>query len=171
MAKKKTRKRAGGAKRRRSSGARSLSGVSVEALRAELDRRLGDLEARRSDLTAELEEVEEEIASIGASVGVGTKQRSTGGARRGRPRSKPRKKTAAGGRRGGGRRPRNDMNLVDALSGVLKNKTLGVTEMSEAVQKAGYKTSSPNFRTIVNQTLIKNPDRFKRVARGQYTAK
>lgn len=171
MAKKKTRRRAG-AGTRRSGGTRGLSGVSVEALRAELDRRLGDLETRRSELVAELEEVENEIESIGQSAGVGASApRARTRGRRGRPRSAPRTTGGGGGRRGGGRRPRNEMNLVDALHGVLKGTTMGVTEMSEAVQKAGYRTSSPNFRTIVNQTLIKNPDRFKRVARGQYTAK
>lgn len=62
------------------------------------------------------------------------------------------------------------MNLVEALVKLLKGRTMSVTEMTAAVQKAGYKTTSPNFRTIVNQTLIKS-DRFKKVARGQYTAK
>ena len=38
----------------------------------------------------------------------------------------------------------------------------------DAVQRNGYRTTSPNFRTIVNQTLIKHTDRFKRVSRGQY---
>lgn len=47
---------------------------------------------------------------------------------------------------------------------------MDVTSIAEQVQKAGYQTSSPNFRTIVNQALISS-GRFKRVARGQYTAK
>ena len=80
--------------------------------------------------------------------------------------------TKLGGRIQGGlrRRPRNEMNLADALAKVLRNATMGVTEVAEAVQKAGYQTTSPNFRTIVNQTLIKD-SRFKKVSRGQYTAK
>jgi len=77
----------------------------------------------------------------------------------------------AGARRGGGKRPRNEMSLVDSLHGVLKNKQMGVSELAEAVQNAGYKTTSPNFRTIVNQALINNTDRFKRVQRGLYTTK
>ncbi len=67
-------------------------------------------------------------------------------------------------------RPRNDMNLVEALRKVLNGKTMGVTQVSEVVQKAGYKTFAANFRTIVNQTLIKNRKIFKKVSRGQYTA-
>jgi hypothetical protein len=62
------------------------------------------------------------------------------------------------------------MNLIEALGKVLDGKTMSVTEVSEAVQKAGYKTTSPSFRTIVNQTLI-NSGKFKRVERGKYTAK
>ena len=62
------------------------------------------------------------------------------------------------------------MNLVEALQKTLKGKTMGVTEVTEAVQKNGYKTSAANFRTIVNQTLIKHPKTFKKIARGQYSA-
>jgi hypothetical protein len=76
----------------------------------------------------------------------------------------------AGGGVTGRTRPKNEMHLVDALAKVLDGKTMSVTDVSAAVQKAGYKTTSPSFRTIVNQTLI-NSGRFKRVERGQYTAK
>lgn len=68
------------------------------------------------------------------------------------------------------RRPRNDLTLVDALIKAIKGKTLGVSEIVDAVQKEGYRTTSPNFRTIVNQTLINNPA-FKRVSRGKYAVK
>lgn len=74
---------------------------------------------------------------------------------------------SAGGVR---RRARNDSNLVDALHKVLTGAVMGVTEVAGAVQQAGYRTTSPNFRTIVNQALIKDK-RFKRVGRGKYTAK
>ena len=63
------------------------------------------------------------------------------------------------------------MNLVDSLAKVLKSKTLSVTEATEAVQKAGYLTTAANFRTIVNQALIRETKVFKKVSRGQYTAK
>ena len=67
-------------------------------------------------------------------------------------------------------RPKNDQNLSDALVGVLSGQVMGVSEVADAVQKAGYKTSSDNFRVIVNQTLLRDK-RIKKVARGQYTAK
>jgi len=127
----------------------SLSELPVATLQAEIqrrERRLRTLQRRREKLLADLDDLDREIADIGGSLN---------------------------GRRGGGGgiRPRNTMNLVDALHQVLSGQTMSVTEAAEAVQQAGYQTSSDNFRTIVNQALISNPDRFKRVARGQYTAK
>jgi hypothetical protein len=83
--------------------------------------------------------------------------------------------TANGGSNGharwsGGRtRARNEVNLIDALAETLKGKTMSVTEVAEAVQKNGYKTTSPNFRTMVNAALL-NKKRFKRIERGRYTA-
>jgi hypothetical protein len=72
------------------------------------------------------------------------------------------------GRAGG--RPRNEMTLNDALERALKGKTLSVNEAAEAVQKAGYRTSSRSFRVQVNVALIKG-GKFKRVGRGQYALK
>jgi hypothetical protein len=46
---------------------------------------------------------------------------------------------------------------------------MSVTQATQKVQDAGYKTTAANFRTIVNQTLIRD-NRFKRVSRGQYTS-
>jgi hypothetical protein len=54
---------------------------------------------------------------------------------------------------------------------VLSGNSLSVSDVAEAVQKAGYKTSSPNFRTIVNQALLANKNLFRKVERGVYTAK
>ena len=65
----------------------------------------------------------------------------------------------------------NKSNLVDALAATLKGRELGVTEIAYAVVKDGYKTTAANFRTIVNQTLIRFPDRFKKARRGVYTSK
>ncbi|MEL6311777.1 MAG: hypothetical protein AAFQ17_05320, partial [Pseudomonadota bacterium] len=65
--------------------------------------------------------------------------------------------TAVVGIEPGRKRPRNAENLVEAMRRVLSGTELTVTELSEAVQAAGYVTTSPNFRTIVNQTLIKFP--------------
>ena len=76
----------------------------------------------------------------------------------------------SGGEPGVRVRPRNTVNLVEALSKVLTNKTMSVSQVAEAVQRAGYQTYAANFRTIVNQTLLKHKKLFKKVSRGQYTA-
>lgn len=140
----------------------SLRRFAVLDLAAELQRRqseLPQLKVRRDELAAELEQVD---AAIAALSGGGSGGRSAGRAARGTG--------AASGRGGGGRkRPKNDSNLPDALAKVLNGKTMSVIEAADAVQKAGYKTNSANFRTMVNIALL-NKKRFKRVERGQYTA-
>lgn len=70
----------------------------------------------------------------------------------------------------GRKRPRNESNLIEVLAAVLKGKTMGVAEAMEAVQTAGYRSSSPNFKAMVNGSLIKKKY-FRRVERGRYTAK
>jgi hypothetical protein len=169
MAKKrKSKKRAASRKKvRRTRRARGgLKSASLADLHAELERReraVQKLAARHDVLLRELEEVEREI-------------RANGGVPAGRRRG-PGRPPKVGGiramthRAGVRRRPRNKMNLVDALHKVLKGQTMSVTDVSEAVQKAGYKTTSDNFRTIVNQALINNTDKFKKIDRGRYTAK
>jgi hypothetical protein len=124
---------------------RSLAVLSVSELQAEISRRqrgVSRLVARRDRLVAKVRALEAEIVEAGGTLGGGL----------------------------GRKRPKNDMNLVQALSKALDGKTMSVTEVAEAVQRQGYKTTSPSFRTIVNQTLI-NSGKFRRVSRGQYTAK
>lgn len=121
----------------------SLGEMSLEELQSEIrrrERRQKTLQRKREKLLDQVREVESELAELGAA--------QLGGSRR---------------------RARNDQNLADALVDLLKDQTLNVTSIAEEVQRAGYRTTSPNFRTIVNQTLIKD-DRFKRVGRGLYTA-
>jgi hypothetical protein len=141
-----------GSKRRRKTGRAGLLAVSTSALEAELARRaseIGRLQKDRANAQARLDEIDERLGVLGSAGGTGATRRRRGG--------------------GGGRRPRNEMNLADSLASVLRGRKLSVTDLTEEVQKAGYRTSSPNFRTIVNQTLIKDPKRFKRVSRGVYT--
>lgn len=147
------------AKKRKKTGSSrtNLSKISTAALQSELERRegeLGELEAYRDELLAELKEVERDLKDLGAVVSSVARATRTG---------------TRGPRAGGGKRPRNKMNLEEALAKVLRNKTMGVSEVAEAVQKAGYKTTSPNFRTIVNQTLLKSK-LIKKLSRGAYTA-
>lgn len=122
--------------------------MSVADLQREIARRqrsVGTLERRRAKLLKKLSALEAQIAAYGGSV-KGT------------------------GRAAGGTRPKNELSLVDALAKALKGKTMSVVEAGEAVKKAGYKTNAANFRTMVNIALIKS-GKFKRMERGQYTAK
>ncbi len=138
-----------------------LSGVSTQALKAELDRRsaaVGELAAKRDEIDLQIRALMSELGGGGKG---SNKSRKAPAAKRG-------KRTAAEPA-SGRKRFQNEMNLVDSLRGLLKGKSMGVSEITDAVQKAGYQTTSPNFRTIVNQTLIKS-GKFKKVARGQYTA-
>jgi hypothetical protein len=120
----------------------------VAEINRELARRqraVAALERRRSKLLKRVAEIDAEIIANGGAAG----------------------KWSMGGRK----RPKNTVQLLDALKDVLKGKTMSVTDAAEAVQRAGYQTSSANFRTIVNQTLINNIKKhFKRTGRGMYTA-
>jgi hypothetical protein len=134
--------------KRATKAGRGLKSVSSQALEAELRRRergVGKLVRRHARLVEQASELEALIRSEGGSIGYAP-------------------------RNGVRRRPRNESNLIDALAGVLKGTVMSVTDVAEAVQRAGYKTTSDNFRTIVNQALIKS-EKFKKVGRGQYTTK
>lgn len=134
-----------------------LAHLSMNELRAELARRARaaqSLQRKRAKLVTKLNALDERIRDLGLNAGI-----HTNGVRTGRVGAVP-----------GRKRARNETNLAEALAKVLKGKTMGVTEVAEAVQKAGYQTTAANFRTIVNQCLIKNNKMFKKVERGQYTA-
>ena len=127
-----------------SSGA-DLGSISTEALARELANRqkvIEKLRKRRERLVAQLHQVEADLHTFGGALGL------------------------ANGRV----RARNTQSLADALADLLKNKVMSVTEAADAVRAAGYQTTSANFRTIVNQTLIKD-ERFENVSRGKYKAR
>ena len=63
------------------------------------------------------------------------------------------------------------IRLSEALQKVLKGRTLSVTDAVKAAVKAGYKTKSKNLGVMVNQALLMHTDKFRKVSRGQYTAR
>jgi len=142
----------------------NLSRLSTREIQAEIERRQAEAEAIRSQRDAiarQVEELDRQIINLGGDVGSRK--------RRGRPRgSKNKVKGAATGK--GSRRGRRG-GLADVLHGLLQGKTMSVPEMAKAAKKAGHKTKSKNFRTVVGLALINNRKMFKRVSRGQYTAK
>ena len=163
-----TRKKAG-----RRGRPRTLSTLSSEQLRVEIDRRLDDLEQRRRELQGELDELEQELEVLGgaaAQVGGGPAPRRKPGrprknaATRGRTtRRTTKKKTRRRGRGG-------QANLADALLNVLQGKEMGIKEMTDAVKRSGYRTKSSNFTAVVSQTLGRHSDLFRKTGRGRYTA-
>jgi len=78
-----------------------------------------------------------------------------------------------GGGKARGGRARNEMSLTAILEQTLGKggKPMKVGDIVEKVQAAGYRSSSPNFRAIVNQTLIKERARFASAGRGVYQLK
>lgn len=154
MAKKKTRTKKTSKKtasaRSGSGGGPAIGALSVADLERELAARkrgASKLLKRRERLAAQLAEIDAELAAMGMSPSGG----SMGGS--------------------GGTRPRNTKKLPEALAEVLTGKEMTVTEAADAVQRAGYRTSSANFRTIVNQCLLRENKMFKKVSRGVYTAR
>jgi hypothetical protein len=108
---------------------------------------LNKLRKERRKVASRLAEIDREIAGIG---------RRSGG----------------GGGGGGGGRGRNAKSLVATLEEVLgKNgKAMSVGDIMAAVESAGYRSGSANFRAIINQTLIKEK-RFQSAGRGMYQLK
>jgi hypothetical protein len=113
---------------------------------------LTKLKKERTKLVNRLREIDREIASVGGGNGGGYGGR---------------------GAIGGGGRARNAKSLVATLEDVLgKNgKPMKVGEIVQAVEAAGYRSGSANFRAIVNQTLIKERKRFQQADRGTYALK
>jgi hypothetical protein len=125
-----------------------LSNLSIAQLERIIDSRRGEitrLERTRAKLARKLSQVDKKIASLGGPAGV---------------------------RNGAAGRVRNAKSLPEMLVSVLSRsaKPMGVGEIAAAVRAGGYKTNSGNFRSIVNQTLIKDK-RFGSAARGMYQLK
>ena len=123
-----------------------LESASYPELQAEVRRReraLTSLQRKRKRLLTELAQVDRAIDGLGPLTGA----------------------------RSAHKRPRNPEVLVEVLKRVLERKTLSVSDAAGAAQRAGYRTTSVNFRTIVNQTLIGNRKTFKKVSRGMYTVR
>jgi|WetSurMetagenome_2_1015567.scaffolds.fasta_scaffold1080083_2 hypothetical protein len=67
-------------------------------------------------------------------------------------------------------RIQNKRSLRRTIAAVLgkADKPMQVSDLTSAILEAGYRTSSPHLRAIVNQMLIKNPDRYVRTEFGFY---
>lgn len=88
----------------------------------------------------------------------------------------PLRGAGSGGDRAGsftpGGRARNPKGLVATMEEVLaRGAAMSVGDIVAAIEKTGYQSSSPNFRAIVNQTLIKERKRFTHAGRALYSLK
>jgi len=119
--------------------ANGLSLAQLEHLLASRRAQIRKFGKRRAKLSRELAQIDKQIAALGGA-GLG----------------------AAGGR------ARNEKSLVAMLEEVMGGgKPMGVGDIVAAVQKKGYRSTSANFRGIVNQTLIKEKQ-FTSAGRGMY---
>jgi hypothetical protein len=130
------------------------SQFSISQLESLLESRLSELQHLQKEhtrLSSQLTEIERRIVSLGG-------------------------KTKGRGKIGlkfPGTRARNEKSLVESLEEVLgaAGGPLKVGDIVDGVLKSGYRTTSDNFRGIVNQTLIKERRRFVSAGRGVYVIK
>ena len=132
--------------------------MSIAELRREIARResaVKKLEAQRAALAKRLEKIDRQIAQLAGGAAPApapapaAQTKATGARKRVMPKKGADLKSV----------------LVKAMTG---GAVMSIGEAMAAVQKAGYKSSSKNFRLILSQTLSKD-DRFKTVTRGKYT--
>ena len=116
-----------------------------------------ELLRERSKLQTQMEKIDRQISGLDGGAGGGGSSSASGG----------------NGTTASGTRPKNEKSLVATLEEVLDKKANGMSvgDIVTAVESAGYKSSSPNFRGIVNQTLIKERKKFHSVERGVYAIK
>jgi hypothetical protein len=131
---------------------KSTADASFKDLQSELRRResltrrrLAGLVRTHDRLTRKLAFVEDQIRRLERELGASARLRPT-------------------------KRVKNERSLADAIAGVLTKRPMSITAIMAAVNKSGYVSNSPNFRTMVNQTLGKDK-RVKRVERGKYAAR
>jgi len=124
-----------------------MSIAQLEQMLAGRKSELNQKQKEHARALARLQQLEADIRQLGGSAG----RRGRGGA--------------------GGGRLRNEKSLVETLEEVLKTgRPMNVGDITAAVKKSGYQSNSANFRSIVNQTLIKDKQ-FTAVDRGVYQMK
>jgi hypothetical protein len=131
----------------RTAAVSNLSVADLERIIRSRHKALRKLERQRAKWQKKVDDVDRKIAALGGATG----RRRRGGA---------------------GIRARNETSLSDAIAHVLAKSrgSIAVGDIMEGVLSAGYRSSSGNFRGIVNQALIKDK-RFKSAGRGLYQMK
>jgi gamma-glutamyl:cysteine ligase YbdK (ATP-grasp superfamily) len=119
---------------------------------SELERILNRRRAKLAQLSREKDRLERQLAVIDNKI------RAVGGGRQ------------SGFTVTAGGRARNPTSLLKTLVQVMENsaKPMSVEDILRGVLDTGYRSTSPNFRSIVNMTLIKERKKFTNVKRGVY---
>jgi hypothetical protein len=127
----------------RNGSASHLSLSDLERMIRGRQRQLNKLQKRRAKVQRKLDALDENITEI-----------------------------TGGGGDTAGRRARNGTNLPDAIAKMLARARgpTSVGDLAERVVAGGYRTSSGNFRAVVNVALIKDK-RFVNAGRGVYRLK
>lgn len=126
----------------------NLSITELETILEDRRKELHNLHKERAQIQKRLEEIDEQIREL------------EGGPEEGQAAAAPVGRT------------HNDKSLIEMMEEVLTAAAapMRVSEVTQKVIAAGYKTTSTNFRGIVNQALIKDK-RFVCTARGWYNLK
>ncbi|MCY2926831.1 MAG: hypothetical protein NT031_15625 [Planctomycetota bacterium] len=137
-----------------------MASLTTKQLKAELARRqkrVPKLLKMQAKLEQRLEAIYAQIADVsGDAVPAGTLVKKAKGLA-------PKRKASRTPPREGSLK----WHLVKALAG---KKGLSIAEAIAAVSASGYKSQSRDFRLLVNQTLLNEPE-FKKVKRGTFTVK
>jgi len=134
----------------------SLRSASIDMLRKELEQR----ESLAQELLEQREHINQQLQELGVE----------DVSHRGRPRGTRTASLSEGGR-GRGRRPEGQ-RLIDYVEDVLRKagRPMTISEVMDAVQQAGYNTTSENFYPVVVQALTRD-ENIERADRGQYMIK
>ena len=126
---------------------KALTIPELERMLEERRSSVAKLQRKREDLQSKLDEMDRQIAAVGGVASSPAPARTAGG------------------------RARNATSLGGAIAAVMGGKgPMSVGDILDAVKAGGYRSSSSNFRGIVNQTLIKD-ERFHSAGRGSYVMK
>ncbi len=148
-------------RREMSDSVQDLSSMSLDDLRRELRRRedaVSRLQEKRARVAAELAMVEAELRKCGGEAALSG----------GEPGDEKAPSVPRGPSRSGTPRPRNTLNLADALTAAVDaGMVVSPTEAADLVRKSGYLTNSKTFTQTVTVALS-NHSGFRRVERGRY---
>lgn len=132
-----------------------LDQAEIAELRAALDKKMCQLADEKERLLARVAEIDR---LTGGKAAAPARPKAVKGRKVGRPAKVAKVRQVRGG-----------PTLGNRLEQLLKDapKPMRVLQLLEAVKESGYPSKSPHLRSMVNQTLSRDP-RFRKVRRGTY---